>query len=43
VLPGPLSPYGVPRTVTRSEAFDALVLEVVHDLEERWHAELGLV
>jgi hypothetical protein len=25
------------------ELFDALVLDVVQDLEERWHAELGLV
>ena len=24
-------------------AFDAIVLTVVHDLEARWHAELGLV
>jgi hypothetical protein len=29
--------------MTRRESFDALVLEVVHDLEERWHEELGLV
>ena len=43
VLPGPHSPYGVPRTMSPREAFDALVLDVVHDLEERWHAELGLV
>jgi hypothetical protein len=43
VLPGPLSPYGVPRAVTRREAFDRLVLEVVQELEERWHEELGLV
>ena len=43
MLPGPLSPYGVPRAVTRREAFDRLVLEVVQELEERWHEELGLV
>jgi hypothetical protein len=43
VLPGPHSPTGVPRTLSPRELFDALVLEVVHDLEERWHAELGLV
>ena len=43
VLPGPLSPYGVPRSVTRRESFDRLVLEVVHELEKRWHEELGLV
>jgi hypothetical protein len=29
--------------VTRREAFDRLVLEVVQELEERWHEELGLV
>ena len=29
--------------MTRREAFDSLVLDVVHDLDERWHAELGLV
>ena len=43
VLPGPLSPRGVPRTLSPGEAFDSLVLDVVHELEERWHAELGLV
>src|SRR5690606_13587379 len=43
VLPGPLSPYGVPRSVTRRESFDRLVLAVVHELEKRWHEELGLV
>jgi hypothetical protein len=29
--------------MTRREAFDSLVLDVVQDLEERWHEELGLV
>ncbi|HSE72256.1 MAG TPA: metallopeptidase family protein [Nocardioidaceae bacterium] len=43
VLPGPLSPSGVPRTRSRSEQFDDIVLSVVHRLEDRWHAELGLV
>jgi hypothetical protein len=43
VLPGPLSPHGVPRTLSPREAFDSLVLDVVQELEERWHAELGLV
>ncbi|HEX4978368.1 MAG TPA: metallopeptidase family protein [Nocardioides sp.] len=43
VLPGPLTPYGVPRDLTRREAFDRLVLEAVHELEDRWHEELGLV
>ncbi len=42
-LPGPLSPGGVPRARSRKAEFDAIVLSVVHDLEARWHAELGLV
>jgi hypothetical protein len=33
----------VPRTLSPREAFDSLVLDVVQELEERWHAELGLV
>ena len=43
VLPGPLSPRGVPRTRSPEAEFDATVLAVVQDLEQRWHAELGLV
>jgi hypothetical protein len=43
VLPGPLAPHGVPGMRTRKADFDAMVLAVVQDLEERWHAELGLV
>ena len=43
MLPGPLSPRSVPRDRSRRADFDALVLAVVHDLEARWHAELGLV
>lgn len=43
VLPGPLSPRGVPRTRSKSDAFDSLVLDVVEDLEERWAAELAQV
>jgi predicted Zn-dependent protease with MMP-like domain len=43
LLPGPLSPDGVPAVRTPKAAFDALVLEVVHELEERWAQELGLV
>jgi len=43
LLPGPLSPDGVPAVRSRKAAFDALVLDVVHDLEERWAQELGLV
>ena len=43
VLPGPLSPAGVPAVRSLKAAFDAMVLSVVEDLEERWHDELGLV
>lgn len=43
VLPGPLSPRGVPVTRTPREVFDGVVLGVVRRLEERWHDELGLL
>ncbi len=43
LLVGPLAPDGVPAHRTRKAAFDATVLDVVHDLERRWHRELGLV
>jgi predicted Zn-dependent protease with MMP-like domain len=43
VLPGPLSPGGVPRTRSSREVFDTIVLEVVRRLEERWHDQLGLI
>jgi predicted Zn-dependent protease with MMP-like domain len=43
VLPGPLSPHGAPASRGPKADFDALVLSVVHDLEARWHSELGLV
>jgi hypothetical protein len=43
VLPGPLSPRGVPGERTRRADFDTLVLAAVRDLERRWHSELGLV
>ncbi len=43
VLPGPISPHGVPAVRSPKADFDALVLAVVEDLEARWHAELGLV
>jgi predicted Zn-dependent protease with MMP-like domain len=33
----------VPVSRSRKADFDALVLSVVEDLEERWHDELGLV
>jgi len=40
MLPGPLSPTGVPAHRTRRQRFDDLVLDVVTDLETRWRAEL---
>lgn len=43
VLPGPFAADGTPSAVSRRERFDRLVLDVVHVLEDRWHAELGLV
>lgn len=43
VLPGPLTPGGVPAVRSRRDRFDALVLEVVAALEARWADELGLV
>jgi zinicin-like metallopeptidase len=42
-MPGPHSPAGVPAARSPKAAFDAIVLAVVADLEERWHTELGLV
>jgi predicted Zn-dependent protease with MMP-like domain len=33
----------VPLLRSPRESFDALVLSLVHDLEDRWHDELGLV
>jgi predicted Zn-dependent protease with MMP-like domain len=43
VLPGPLTPRGVPGDRTRRADFDTLVLSAVHDIEHRWQHELGLV
>lgn len=43
VLPGPLSPHGVPAVRSPKADFDALVLSLVTDIESRWHAELGRV
>jgi hypothetical protein len=43
LLPGPLAPAGVPAARSPKAAFDAIVLSVLEELEERWHAELGLV
>ena len=43
VLPGPLTPRGVPRSRTPRERFDSFVVEAVTALEERWAEELGAV
>ena len=43
VLPGPLTPAGVPGVRTRRDRFDAILLDVVAGLEDRWADELGLV
>jgi hypothetical protein len=43
LLPGPLSPSGVPARRSPKATFDATVLAVIEDLESRWHTELGLV
>jgi len=43
VLPGPLSPRGVPATRSPREVFDSIVLGVARRLEERWHDQLGLL
>lgn len=43
VLPGPLSPRGVPGIQSPREVFDGIVLMVVRRLEERWHDQLGLI
>ncbi len=43
LMPGPLAPQGVPAALSRAAAFDALVLQVVTDLENRWRDELGLL
>jgi predicted Zn-dependent protease with MMP-like domain len=40
---GPLAPAGVPLSRTRSEAFDALVLDAVDELEGHWAGELAAV
>jgi predicted Zn-dependent protease with MMP-like domain len=41
VLPGPLTPRGVPAVRSSRDRFDAIVLEVVEALEQRWSEELG--
>ena len=40
VLPGPLTPRGVPRTRSDRERFDLLVLDAVSALLEQWPEEL---
>jgi len=42
-LAGPLAPDGVPVVKSPKAVFDTVVLDVLEDLEDRWHAELGLV
>ena len=39
-MPGPLSPTGVPLQVSRSDQFDALVLDLVEELTSRWSSDL---
>jgi hypothetical protein len=41
VLPGPLTPRGVPRTRSPRDRFDAIALDVLGALEGRWSDELG--
>lgn len=41
--PSPLAPVGVPAAKSPKAAFDAIVVAVLEELEERWAAELGLV
>jgi predicted Zn-dependent protease with MMP-like domain len=43
VLAGPHTPSGVPSMRSPKQEFDAIVLTVVHRLEEKWHSELGLI
>jgi predicted Zn-dependent protease with MMP-like domain len=43
VLPGPLTPRGVPLALSARDRFDATVLDVVSALEERWADELDSV
>lgn len=43
VLPGPLTPRGVPRTRTDRAVFDDIVVSVVERIERRWADELGLI
>lgn len=43
MLPGPLTPHGVPGVRSDRERFDLLVLDAVTALLERWPEELGQV
>ena len=43
VIPGPINPVGAPRTRSNRDRFDAIVLDVVDALEQRWADDLGLV
>lgn len=43
VLPGPLSPRGVPGTRSPREIFDSAVLGAVRRLDTRWHEQLGRI
>ena len=43
VLPGPLSPRGVPARQSPRQLFDSLVLAAVRRLDERWHDQLGII
>jgi hypothetical protein len=40
-LRGELTPHGLPRSRTRGEQFDDLVLDAVEELEARWAEELA--
>lgn len=39
-LRGPLLPASLPAATSRSERFDALVIEALEPIEARWHSEL---
>ena len=43
MLPGPLSPQGVPASRTSRETFDKIVLDAVEGIDGRWHHQLGFV
>lgn len=39
-LRGPLFPASLPASTSRSQQFDALVIEALEPIESRWHSEL---